>query len=93
MKTSGTQRTAWKAAFERYRKDNKALPGDTLCLVSFADQLMDDLAEMDAKMNARYWESVRQENVRLRKIAAAVPAKVWIKAKEDAGFGEAVRAI
>lgn len=30
------------------------------------------------------------ENTRLRKIAAHVPARIYIKAKEDAGFGTAI---
>lgn len=34
----------------------------------------------------------RAENDRLRKISAYVPAGVWIKAKQSAGFGNVVRA-
>lgn len=38
------------------------------------------------------WEAdlIRRENEKLRKIAAHVPAAVYIKAKESAGFGEGV---
>ena len=34
---------------------------------------------------------LREENKRLRKIAAHVPAAVYIAAKEAAGYGEQVR--
>lgn len=36
---------------------------------------------------------IKAENEKLRKIAAHVPGRVYIKAKEDAGFPEVVRAI
>ena len=35
---------------------------------------------------------LRAENLRLRKIAARVPAREYIRAKDAAGFGEAVKA-
>jgi hypothetical protein len=35
---------------------------------------------------------LRAENLRLRKIGAKVPAREYIRAKEAAGFGEAVKA-
>lgn len=37
-------------------------------------------------------EALRAENLRLRKIAAHVPAMVYIKAKEEAGYGVEVKA-
>lgn len=36
-------------------------------------------------------EELRAENLRLRKIAAHVPAMVYIKAKEEAGYGVEVK--
>jgi hypothetical protein len=36
-------------------------------------------------------ERIAEENTRLRKIMAHVPARVAIKAKEDAGFANTIR--
>jgi hypothetical protein len=36
-------------------------------------------------------ERLRQENLMLRKIAAFVPAKVYILAKENAGYGTSIK--
>lgn len=36
-------------------------------------------------------DRLKAENIKLRKILAHVPARIALKAKEDAGFGEPVK--
>ena len=57
------------------------------------DSVRDDAKEIDElrRLAAQAFQ-MAQRNTILRKIAAHVPAKVWIEAKEKAGFGTEVSA-
>ena len=43
-------------------------------------------------MHEKELARLKEENLRLRKIAAYVPARVYLQAKEDAGYGDAIHA-
>lgn len=63
---------------------------ENLCVPSMAPGLRHRDQGDIAALIARAAAPLREENERLRKILAHVPARIAIKAKEDAGFGEAI---
>lgn len=61
------------------------------CETGVAEDCMETAADTIAALRAEL-TAAREEIGRLRKIAAHVPGMVYIKAKENAGFGVEVKA-